>query len=119
MDEKYTRLIETDEVAPDEGRRVRIDGLEPIAVFNVDGEFFVTQDTCSHAKASLSKGWVEGFEICCPVHDGRFDMRSGAALCFPATDPIRTYPAKVHEGAVWPDLSQAPAQVRPPLRART
>ena len=56
MDEKYTRLIETDEVAPDEGRRVRIDGLEPIAVFNVDGEFFVTQDTCSHAKASLSKG---------------------------------------------------------------
>lgn len=115
----WTRLINTGEVPAGEGRRVRIEGIEPIAVYHVEGSFFVIQDTCSHASASLVKGWVEGFEICCPVHDGRFDMRTGAALCFPATDPIRTFPAQVQDDVVWADLSQARARTRPPLRSQS
>ena len=107
MIETLTRLIDTDKVPQGEGRMVRIDGLERIAVFNVEGQFFVTQDTCSHAKASLSKGWLEGFEVCCPVHDGRFDVRTGAALCFPVTEPIKAFPSEVRDGAVWADLSEA------------
>jgi nitrite reductase/ring-hydroxylating ferredoxin subunit len=119
MNQGLTRLIETDAVPPGEGRRVRIDGLEPIAVFHVEGQFYVTQDTCSHASASLVRGWVEGFQICCPVHDGRFDVRTGAALCFPATEAIKTFPASVQDGAVWADLSQARPRTRPPLRSQS
>ena len=107
MMDPLIRLIETGGVPEGEGRMVRVDGLERIAVFNVQGQFFVTQDACSHAKASLTKGWLEGFEICCPVHDGRFDVRTGAALCFPATEPIKTFPAEMRDGAIWADLSQA------------
>jgi nitrite reductase/ring-hydroxylating ferredoxin subunit len=115
MTEALTRLIEADAVPEGEGRRVRIDGLEPIAVFRVGGAFYVTQDTCSHASAALTRGWVEGFEICCPVHEGRFDMRTGAALCFPASEPIKTFPSQVRDGEIWADLSQA--RERRPVRS--
>jgi nitrite reductase/ring-hydroxylating ferredoxin subunit len=107
MIDTLIRLIGTTEVPQGEGRMVRIDGLERIAVFNVEGQFFVTQDACSHAKASLTKGWLEGFEVCCPVHDGRFDVRTGAARCFPATEPIKTFPCEVRDGAVWADVNEA------------
>lgn len=62
-----------------------------IAVYRQGGEFFATQDRCSHAMASLSDGWMEGHEVFCPVHEARFDVRTGKALCFPATEPIQTY----------------------------
>ncbi len=102
-----TRLIETDAVPDGEGRAVKIDGIEPIAVFNIGGLFYATQDTCSHARASLAEGFIEGFEVSCPVHDGRFDVRSGKPLCFPVTEPIKTFATELREGAVWADISTA------------
>ena len=101
------RLIDAADIPDGEGRAVTVDGLERIAVFNVGGAYFVTQDTCSHAKASLSEGWLEGFEVCCPVHDGRFDIRSGKPLCFPVTDPIATFASEIRAGEIWADLSAA------------
>jgi nitrite reductase/ring-hydroxylating ferredoxin subunit len=107
--EKLTRLIDVAGVPEGEVRAVRLDGFERIAVFNVGGIFHVTQDACSHARGSLARGWLEGFEACCPVHDARFDVRDGRALCFPATEPIKVFPAEVRDGAVWADLSGAAA----------
>lgn len=62
-----------------------------IAIYRQNGQLFATQDRCTHAMASLSEGWLEGYEVFCPVHDARFDIRTGQALCFPATDPLVTY----------------------------
>lgn len=101
------KLIDAAAIPEGEGRAVQIEGLEPIAVFNVGGAYFVTQDTCSHAKASLTEGWLEGHEVCCPVHDGRFDIRTGKPLCFPVTDPIRTFASENRLGEIWADLSTA------------
>lgn len=106
----YTRLIDTLAVPDGEGRLVTPAGRQALAVFNVDGEFFVTQDRCTHGKASLSEGWLEGHDICCPVHDGRFDVRTGRPLCFPVTEAIATYAAKTEDGAVWADITNAPAE---------
>jgi nitrite reductase/ring-hydroxylating ferredoxin subunit len=80
-----------DEVFEGTGRRYELPGFPPIAVFNVDGEFFVTDDTCSHGNASLAEGWVEGDEVECPFHSGRFCVRDGRATAFPCELPIRTY----------------------------
>jgi 3-phenylpropionate/trans-cinnamate dioxygenase ferredoxin subunit len=107
MQDTYIRLIDAAAVPEGEGRAVRLDGLERIAVFKVQGQFYVTQDACSHAAASLTRGWLEGFEVCCPVHEGRFDIRTGAPQCFPATEPIKTFPAELRGDAVWADLSAA------------
>jgi nitrite reductase/ring-hydroxylating ferredoxin subunit len=107
MPDALTRLVKASDVREGEGVAVTIDDLEPIAVFRVDGQFFVTQDTCSHAKASLAKGWLEGHEVFCPVHEGRFDIRTGKPLCFPVTDPIAVFASEIADGEVWADLSAA------------
>jgi nitrite reductase/ring-hydroxylating ferredoxin subunit len=72
-------------------RQCHGDGGQVIAVYRQGGEFFATQDRCSHAIASLSEGWMEGHEVVCPVHEARFDVRTGQHKCFPATEPIETY----------------------------
>lgn len=105
--EGMTRLIAADEVPEGDVRRVRPDGLEAVAVCRIEGAYYATQDRCSHAKASLSEGWVEGHDLCCPVHDGRFDVRDGRPMCFPATDPIRAFPVQVVDGVVFADLRAA------------
>jgi nitrite reductase/ring-hydroxylating ferredoxin subunit len=95
------RLCRVDEVDDGEALQVRIEGRAPLAVYHVDGEFFVSDDTCTHGEASLSEGTVDGAEIECPWHSGKFCLRTGEALNFPAVTPIRVYPATVRDGAVY------------------
>lgn len=80
---------------------VRVEGEEPIAVFNVDGELFAVSDTCTHAEASLSEGFVDGAVVECPFHFARFCLRTGRALSLPATQALRTYAVVVRDGIVW------------------
>ena len=77
-----------------------------LAVFFVGGEVFVTDDVCTHGEASLAEGLVEGYEVECPYHQGRFDIRTGAATAAPCTSPLRTYPVLVREGSVFLDDTQ-------------
>lgn len=72
-------------------RRVDVAGRPPLAVYNLEGRFYVTDDTCTHGKASLSEGYVEGTAIECPWHGGRFDIATGVPTCLPAVEPIATY----------------------------
>ena len=82
--------------------RVDIDGLPPLAVYNVEGKFYVSDDTCSHGDASLSEGMVsEDGRIECPWHTGSFCLRTGEALTSPADQPIRVYPVTLKDGAVF------------------
>lgn len=73
------------------GDVVRVNTTPPISVFNVDGEFFALDDTCSHQDASLADGWLEGFLVECPLHSSQFDVRTGVPICLPAKAPVRTH----------------------------
>jgi naphthalene 1,2-dioxygenase ferredoxin component len=66
-----------------------------IAFYEVDGEVFATDNLCTHGAARLSDGFLEGNEIECPLHQGRFDVCTGKAMCAPLTDDIKTYPVKI------------------------
>ncbi len=66
-----------------------------IALCEVDGEVFATDNICSHGHARLSDGFLEGREIECPLHQGRFDVCSGQALCAPLTENIKTYTVRI------------------------
>ena len=72
-----------------------------IALFRHEGEFYATDNVCTHAFALLSDGFLEEGCIECPWHQARFDIRTGKALCAPATKDLQTYPVKVDDGQVW------------------
>jgi 3-phenylpropionate/trans-cinnamate dioxygenase ferredoxin subunit len=77
-----------------EGRRVMI--------ANVQGEYFAIGDTCSHAEASLSEGYlhVDDCTVECPLHGAVFDLKSGEALEAPAEDPVPAYRLTVEAGDI-------------------
>jgi len=72
-----------------------------VALFLQDGVVYATDILCTHGDARLCDGFLEGHEIECPYHQGRFDIRTGAATGAPCTEPIRIWPVKVEEGRVW------------------
>src|SRR5258708_18950124 len=72
-----------------------------LAVFNLDGEFFVTDHHCTHRPGSLSEGFVEGDVVECNFHGGQFNIRTGAVVGPPCMVPIKTYPTVVEGGKVF------------------
>lgn len=93
--EDWVYVCLKDDVFEGTGRRYEMPGFPPLAVFNVAGEIFVTDDTCSHGNASLSEGWVEGDEVECPFHSGKFCVRDGRPTAYPCELPIRTYRSRL------------------------
>jgi 3-phenylpropionate/trans-cinnamate dioxygenase ferredoxin component len=83
------------------GEAVRVDAEVPIAVFNVDGELFAIDDTCTHQDASLADGWIEGCAVECPLHAACFDLRTGMPSGPPAKRPVRTHEVVVDDGVVY------------------
>jgi nitrite reductase/ring-hydroxylating ferredoxin subunit len=81
--------------------RVELDGRAPLAVYHLDGEYYASDDTCSHGEASLSEGTLEDGQVECSWHSGRFCLKTGSALTFPAILPIRVYPVSVRDGTVY------------------
>ena len=92
-------LCTTDEVAVGTALKVEKEGLV-LAVFNVDGEFYVLDDLCTHGPGSLSEGYIEGDIVECNFHNGQFNIRTGAVVSPPCMVPIKTYPARVENGKV-------------------
>lgn len=79
----------------------------PIALYRLDGEVFATHGICTHALAFMADGYVEDGCIECPVHQGRFDIRTGQALCAPLTENLTTYPVREQAGEVFVDIAAA------------
>jgi len=72
-----------------------------LALYNAGGEIFATDNICTHGHARLCDGFLEGHEIECPLHQGKFDVRTGQPTCAPVTEAIRSYPVKIEGGRVF------------------
>jgi MocE subfamily Rieske [2Fe-2S] domain protein len=81
-----------------------------IAVYRAESRFYATQDLCTHEHAYLSDGVLIDCVVECPFHQGRFDVRSGAALSPPVVVPLKTYPLKVVDGKIYVNVSFAQAE---------
>jgi len=75
-------------------------GGQPVAVFRLGEELFALKDLCTHGNARLSDGYVEDGCVECPLHQGLFDIRSGAPRCAPVTEAVRSFPVRVVAGRV-------------------
>lgn len=99
MSEQWTDVGGEDMLTEEEPVAVRVADRE-IALYLAQGEVYATDNLCTHGNARLCEGFQEGHEIECPLHQGRFDIRDGRALCAPLTRDIRTYPSRVEGGRV-------------------
>jgi nitrite reductase/ring-hydroxylating ferredoxin subunit len=75
-----------------------------LAVYNVDGEIFVTDDNCTHGPGSLSEGYLEDDVIECNFHGGQFNVRTGEVAGPPCMEPVKTYKVTVEDGTVYIDV---------------
>jgi nitrite reductase/ring-hydroxylating ferredoxin subunit len=71
-----------------------VDG-RTVLVYNVGGTFYATDESCTHAQGPLSVGNLDGKIITCLLHGSCFDVTTGAVMCTPATEPLKTYPVTV------------------------
>ncbi len=92
-------LCKAEEVAEGSALRVETEGLV-LAVFHIEGAFYVTDDACTHGPGSLSEGYIDGDVIECNFHNGQFDIKTGEVVSPPCMIPVKTYPAKVEDGVV-------------------
>src|SRR6478735_10557084 len=95
----WTRVASLDDFAASDAIEVAA-GEHRITLFLVAGEVFATSARCTHGDAALCDGFVEGHEIECPLHQGRFDVRTGAATGAPAEVALATWPARIVDGRV-------------------
>jgi 3-phenylpropionate/trans-cinnamate dioxygenase ferredoxin subunit len=73
-----------------------------LALFNLDGTFYAIEDVCTHDGGPLVEGEiVNGCEVICPRHGARFDIRTGAALSFPAFEATNSYAVRIDGQDIW------------------
>ncbi|MPY71609.1 MAG: Rieske 2Fe-2S domain-containing protein [Alphaproteobacteria bacterium] len=97
---EFHEVAKTSELDEDEAIQVLV-GRKEIAIYNLGGEYFATDDICSHAYASLADGYVENGQVECPLHGACFDIRTGKALTAPASIDIGTYEVKVEGDTIF------------------
>ncbi len=73
---------------------IEVDG-KPIVILKISGKYYAIADVCSHDEGPVGEGSLEGFEIICPRHGARFDIRTGKVLALPAFVDIAAYPVRV------------------------
>lgn len=85
-----------------------------VALFNINGEIYAIDDVCTHDDGPLSDGTLEGYQIACPRHGAKFDIRNGKVLTMPATRNTGSYEIKVEGQGIFIRMG-GPATAAAPL----
>lgn len=99
----WIKIATLDQINEDESLAVEIEGKK-LALHHTEGELFVSDNVCTHQYALLSDGYLEDGCIECPLHQAKFDLRTGKAQCAPATIDIKIYPVKTEGQDVFVSL---------------
>ena len=97
---EWTDAAAVDDVPEDDVVGLMVGGRD-LAFYSAGGQIYATDNLCTHGHARLCDGFLEGHEIECPLHQGRFDVRTGQPTCAPVTEAIRSYPVKIEGGRVF------------------
>jgi naphthalene 1,2-dioxygenase system ferredoxin subunit len=102
-DSNWIDALAASDLPTDDVIGVPVAGRE-IALYTVAGEVFATDNICTHGQARLCDGFLDGHEIECPLHQGKFDVRDGRPTCEPVTEGLRSYPVKIEGSRVYINL---------------
>jgi naphthalene 1,2-dioxygenase ferredoxin component len=96
----WVDALSADDLPTDDVASVAVAGRD-IALYTVGDAVYATDNLCTHGHARLCDGFLDGHEIECPLHQGKFDVRNGQPSCAPVEAPLRSYPVKVEGGRVY------------------
>ena len=91
---RFVKAARKSQLIENDGTYVEVEG-NPIALFNLGGEIYAIDNTCSHVGGPLSLGRVKNDEVECPWHGSRFDIKTGEVTGFPAREPATTYRVRI------------------------
>jgi 3-phenylpropionate/trans-cinnamate dioxygenase ferredoxin subunit len=91
---EYISVGSVEELKEGERLFIEIDG-KPVVILNISGNYYAVADVCSHDDGPVGEGNLDGYEIICPRHGARFDLRTGKVLAFPAFVDIPVYPIRL------------------------
>jgi ethylbenzene dioxygenase ferredoxin subunit len=94
----HIRLCEITSVREGTPVAINLPSFPPVAVYQIGGEYFVTNNLCTHGNGMLTDGFQDGEIIECPFHGGAFNIKSGAATVLPCQIPLHTYPVEIDDG---------------------
>ncbi|PKO07636.1 MAG: biphenyl 2,3-dioxygenase [Chloroflexi bacterium HGW-Chloroflexi-3] len=96
---EYYPVISLDDLIPGERIFIDVDDMA-VVIFNIAGDVYAIEDRCTHDDGPLGEGEIEGFEIICPRHGARFDVRDGRALSLPASEPTCYFPVRIVDNQI-------------------
>ncbi|BBR58958.1 MULTISPECIES: non-heme iron oxygenase ferredoxin subunit [unclassified Klebsiella] len=94
MSDNWIFAAELADLPEDDVIGIAINGRD-IALYRTDEGVFASDNQCSHGNARLSDGFLEDGEIECPLHQGRFCIKTGKAMCSPLTKGVAIYPVQI------------------------
>ena len=104
MADNWIDLLAIEQLNQSDVTAVNVQGRE-IALYEIDGQIYATDNLCTHGAGRMSDGFFDGLEIECPLHQGRFDVSTGQAMCAPLTENIRVYPVRIEHDRVFINLA--------------
>jgi nitrite reductase/ring-hydroxylating ferredoxin subunit len=102
--EHWITVADRSAVPPDSVLGVKAGELD-VALYNVEGRIYATHNICTHAQALLSDGWLDGDVIECPLHGGRFDVKTGKGLGAPITCDLKILPVRIEGDTIQVNVS--------------
>jgi naphthalene 1,2-dioxygenase system ferredoxin subunit len=99
-DTQWEKTVSLDELRSAGGLVGYAIGEQDFAIYLVEDEVYATANLCTHGNARLSDGYLIGELIECPMHQGMFDVRTGAVMGPPCTEAIRTFPVRIDDGII-------------------
>lgn len=96
---EFIEIAPSSDLPPNERLFIEVD-QRPIVIFNIADQLFAIDDLCTHDDGLLGEGELEEFEIVCPRHGARFDIRSGEVKSMPAARDIPAYPVRINKGMI-------------------
>jgi nitrite reductase/ring-hydroxylating ferredoxin subunit len=99
MNNDFVKVAATKDIQPSQMKEVEVAG-EKVCVINVEGKFYAIDNVCTHEGGPLAEGTLEGYEVECPWHGSRFDVRTGEVINPPAETPQPLYEVKVEDNNI-------------------
>ncbi len=94
LSEDFVKVADAKDIQPSQMKEVEVNG-ENICVVNVEGKYYAIGSICTHEGGPLADGTLEGYEVECPWHNSKFDVRTGEVTSPPASEPEPAYEVKV------------------------